>query len=179
MKVTPQLIKAALIFPFNVLIVIPGLILWVSNQTSFLTPFNFGFDLILGVPGGLLIAVGIVIAYSCVSLFTDHGDGTPSPWDPPKRFVVLGAYLHVRNPMMIGIFCILLGESLLSGSLLIFMWFSFFVVANLIYIPLIEEPQLLSRFGDPYHLYLQNVSRWLPRKNPWKRSNEENQTLPD
>jgi len=172
MKVTPQLIKAFLIFPFNVMIVIPGLILWASNQIDLLQPFHFGFDPVRGVPGGLLIAVGIVIAYSCVSLFTDHGDGTPSPWDPPKRFVVLGAYRHVRNPMMEGVFCVLLGESLLSGSFLIFLWFLFFVVANLLYIPLVEEPQLIARFGDSYRLYMQNVSRWLPGKHPWKGSNE-------
>lgn len=174
MKVTPQLIKVFFIFPFNVMVVIPGLILWVSSQSDFLTPFNYGFDLVRGIPGGLLIAVGIVIAYSCVSLFTDHGDGTPSPWDPPKNLVIRGIYRHVRNPMMEGVFCVLLGESLLSGSLLIFLWFSFFVAANLLYIPLIEEPKLLSRFGDPYHLYTQNVSRWLPRKHPWKGSNEKN-----
>jgi protein-S-isoprenylcysteine O-methyltransferase Ste14 len=172
--VTPQLIKALLIFPFNVVIVIPGLTLWVSSRTDFLLPFNYGFDPVRGVLGGLLIAVGIVIAYSCVSLFTDHGDGTPSPFDPPKNLVIRGIYCHVRNPMIGGVMCVLLGESLLSGSLLVFLWFLFFVVANLLYIPLIEEPQLLSRFGEPYRLYMHNVSRWLPRKNPWKRSNEEN-----
>jgi protein-S-isoprenylcysteine O-methyltransferase Ste14 len=176
MKVTPPLIKAFIIFPFNVMIVIPGLTLWFSRQLDFLASFHFGFDPVRGIPGGLLIAVGIVITYSCVSLFTDHGEGTPSPWNPPKNLVVLGVYRHVRNPMMIGVFCVLLGESLLSGSLLIFLWFAFFVVANLIYIPLFEEPKLLIRFGEPYQRYMQNVSRWLPRTNPWQGSNQK---LPD
>jgi protein-S-isoprenylcysteine O-methyltransferase Ste14 len=172
--VTPQLIKALLIFPFNVVIVIPGLILWASSQTGFLASYSWNFDLVRGILGGLLIAAGIVIAYSCVSLFTDHGDGTPSPFDPPKNLVIRGIYRHVRNPMIEGVFCVLLGESHLFGSLLLFLWFLFFVVANLLYIPLIEEPQLLSRFGEPYRLYMHNVSRWLPRKTPWKGSSEEN-----
>lgn len=174
MKVTPRLIIVFFIYPFNVMIVIPGLILWASSQTGLLAPYSWHFDLVRGILGTLLIAAGVVIAYSCVSLFTDHGDGTPAPWDPPKHLVVRGIYRHVRNPMMEGVFCVLLGESLLFGSLPLFLWFLFFVLANLLYIPLMEEPKLLRRFGTPYHLYMQNVSRWLPRKNPWKGSNEEN-----
>ena len=170
MKVTRRLIKVFFICPFNVMIVIPGLILWFSSQTAWLAPYSWNFDLVRGIPGVMLIAAGMVITYSSVSLFTDHGDGTPAPWDPPKYLVVLGIYRHVRNPMMEGVFCVLLGESLLFGSLPLFPWFMFFVIANLIYIPLMEEPELLRRFGDPYRLYMQNVSRWLPRKNPWKRS---------
>jgi len=172
MKVTRRLIIVFFIYPFNVMIVIPGLILWFSSQTGFLAPFHFSFDLVRGILGTLLIAAGVVITYSCVSLFTDHGDGTPAPWDPPKHLVVRGIYRNVRNPMMEGVFCILLGESLLFGSLPLFLWFLFFAVANILYIPLMEEPKLLRRFGDPYHLYMQNVSRWLPRKKPWGRSNE-------
>jgi protein-S-isoprenylcysteine O-methyltransferase Ste14 len=179
MKVTRRLIIIFFIFPFNVMIVIPGLILWVSSQTGFLASYSWNFDLVRGILGGLLIAVGIITTYSCVSLFTEQGDGTPAPWDPPKNFIVLGVYRNVRNPMMEGVFCVLLGESLLFGSLPLSLWFLFFVLANLIYIPLFEEPQLLRRFGDPYHLYMQNVSRWLPRITPWQGSNEENPKSPE
>lgn len=166
MKVTRRLIIVFFICPFNVMIVIPGLILLASSQTGLLAPHSWNFDLVRGILGILLITAGIIITYWCVSLFTDHGDGTPAPWDPPKHLVVRGIYRNVRNPMMEGVFCVLLGESLLSGSFLLLLWFLFFVITNLIYIPLMEEPELLRRFGAPYHLYMQKVSRWLPRKNP-------------
>jgi protein-S-isoprenylcysteine O-methyltransferase Ste14 len=168
MKVTRRLVKVFFIAPFNIMIVIPGMILWFSRQTGFLTSFDWGFDLLLGILGVVLIIFGIIITWSCVSLFVEFGDGTPAPWDPPKHLVVSGLYRHVRNPLVEGVFCILLGESLLFGSLLLLLWFFLFVSINLAYTPLIEEPELLSRFGEPFRSYMRNVPRWLPRKPPWK-----------
>ncbi len=168
MKVTRRLIKVFFIAPFNIMIVLPGLILWFSRQTGFLASLNWRFDLFWGILGAGLISVGIVIAWSCVSLFADYGDGTPAPWDPPKRLVVRGMYRHVRNPLVEGVFCILLGESLLIGSFALFLWFLFFVSINLAYTPLIEEPELMRRFGQSFRSYMQNVPRWLPRRNPWE-----------
>ena len=166
MKVTRRLIKVFFIAPFNIMIVIPGIILWFSRQTGFLASYKLAFNLFWGILGTSFIFLGIVITWSCVSLFTDYGDGTPAPWDPPKRLVVRGLYRHVRNPLVEGVFCILLGESLLLGSLPLLMWFLFFVLTNLAYTPLIEEPELLRRFGEPFRSYMKNVPRWLPRKNP-------------
>ena len=45
-------------------------------------------------------------------------------------------------------------------------------VANMIYIPLREEPGLANRFGDDYLHYMQNVPRWIPRLTPWKDLSE-------
>ncbi len=168
MKINRRLIKVFFIAPFNIMIFVPGLILWFTHQTVFLTSFDWGFVLSWGVPGALLIVFGIIITWSCVSLFADYGDGTPAPWDPPKRLVVRGLFRYVRNPLVEGVFCILLGESLLFGSLALLLWFLFFVSINLIYTPLIEEPELLRRFGKPFRAYMQNVPRWLPRKTPWE-----------
>ena len=150
------------------MIVVPGLILWFSSQTGFLAALNWRIDLILGILGAGLILFGMVIAWSCVSLLADYGDGTPAPWDPPKRLVVHGLYRHVRNPLVEGVFLVLLGESLLFGSFLLLLWFFFFVSLNLAYTPLIEETELLNRFGGPFNSYMKNVPRWLPRINPWK-----------
>jgi protein-S-isoprenylcysteine O-methyltransferase Ste14 len=41
------------------------------------------------------------------------------------------------------------------------------LLLNLIYIPLLEEPQLEARFGNEYRRYVQNVPRFLPRLRPW------------
>lgn len=69
--------------------------------------------------------------------------------------------------MISGVMFILLAESLVTGSRRIGMWLILFIVTSLIYIPLLEEPGLVARFGERYRLYKENVPRWLPRLKPW------------
>ena len=42
-----------------------------------------------------------------------------------------------------------------------------FTAANLLHIPLIEEPQLERRFGESYRRYREGVPRFIPRVRPW------------
>src|SRR5206468_1133608 len=81
--------------------------------------------------------------------------------------VVQGVYRHVRNPMISGVFFVLLGEAVLAVSLPLLGWFAVFVVVNAAYIPLAEEPGLVKRFGDDFLTYKQNVPRWIPTLTPW------------
>jgi protein-S-isoprenylcysteine O-methyltransferase Ste14 len=37
------------------------------------------------------------------------------------------------------------------------------VAVNLLYLPLVEEPALVRRFGPDYERYMAEVGRWLPR----------------
>ena len=81
-------------------------------------------------------------------------------------------YAYVRNPMITGIFLILTGEACLLGSYAIGIWTVLFLVINLIYFPLSEEPGLRARFGKEYDTYCKNVPRYIPRLTPWKRINQ-------
>lgn len=170
-KISRKLVIIFLIAPFNVMVAIPAVILWAMRGTlsTASTPMDTGV-VTLGV---LLVGLGATGAYRCVSLFTDYGDGTPAPWDPPKNLVILGPYRHVRNPMIGSVFLVLLGEASFFASWPLFLWFAFFAAANLVYVPFFEEPQLARRFGDPYLLYKKNVCRWMPRWKPWKVSDEK------
>ncbi len=164
MKVTPSLIKAFIIFPLNVMGVIPGFLLWCSREGGFFEKYPLSFDLIRSFPGGLLIGAGASLCWISVSLFSEYGGGgTPAPYDPPKLFVARGVYTHVRNPMMIGVILVLLGEAMLSGSLPVFIWALIFFQACLILIPLWEEPDLERRFGEAYLKYNSKVPRWIPK----------------
>ena len=123
---------------------------------------------------GMLVAVGLVLIglglhlmRLSIGLFHRVGSGTLAPWDPPRRFVVEGIYRHVRNPMISGVFAILLGEAALLGCPALVLWFLLFACANAVYIPLVEEPGLVRRFGDDYRLYRRHVPRWIPRLRPW------------
>ena len=46
-------------------------------------------------------------------------------------------------------------------------WAVTFLVINMIYISLLEEPMLAARFGDDYREYRRHVRRFLPRLSAW------------
>ena len=79
-----------------------------------------------------------------------------------------GPYRFVRNPMISGVILFLFGEAALLRSKGNLLWAAFFLVLNLLYIPLVEEPQLEKRFGEPYRLYRRHVRRFIPGLKPWR-----------
>jgi len=86
-----------------------------------------------------------------------------SPVDPPRELVVRGLYRYVRNPMYLSVTVIVFGESLLTGSrALLVYWAIWFVAVNL-FVMGYEEPTLRLRFGESYERYAREVRRWLPR----------------
>ena len=121
----------------------------------------------LVVAGGLVAALGLTLIAQTVALFATVGQGTLAPWDPTTRLVVRGPYRRVRNPMISGVLCVLLGEALAFGSWAVLAWFAFVFALNAVYFPLIEEPDLQQRFGADYDAYRAAVPRWLPRLRPW------------
>ena len=122
----------------------------------------------LVVLGGVVVALGLTLIVQTVALFATVGDGTLAPWDPTSRLVVRGPYRRVRNPMISGVLCVLLGEALLFGSIAVLVWFAFVFALNAVYFPLVEEPDLRERFGADYEAYRAAVPRWLPRLRPWQ-----------
>jgi protein-S-isoprenylcysteine O-methyltransferase Ste14 len=69
--------------------------------------------------------------------------------------------------MISGVLMTLLGESVVFGSIGIFIWFLLFFIINHIYFIYSEEPGLERRFGQEYLEYKKNVPRWVPRLRPW------------
>ena len=117
--------------------------------------------------GLALVLSGLRLWLQTIRLFVEIGEGTLAPWDPPRNFVVRGPYRRVRNPMISSLGFILLGEAALLGSSSVLVFFAGFALTNAIYIPLVEEPGLLRRFGDRYRAYRRAVPRWIPRRRPW------------
>ena len=122
----------------------------------------------LVVLGGAALALGLALIVQTVALFATVGQGTLAPWDPTARLVVRGPYRRVRNPMISGVLCVLLGEALLFGSMGVLAWFAIVFAVNAVYFPLVEEPGLRRRFGADYEAYRAAVPRWLPRLRPWQ-----------
>jgi len=138
--------------------VITTLILWFSGKLE-----SYQLMTLSIVSGGILILVGLSIIWTTVSLFTDYGKGTPAPYSPPKILVAIGIYRHVRNPMMIGVWSVLIGEASLFMSIGILIWFLIFFITSILFVIVWEEKDLESRFGEYYCEYKRNVPRWIPR----------------
>ena len=168
---TWRLLKPVLILPGNALVAIPGLVLWAADGT----PFGAAAPA-LGEPalwlGLLAAAAAAALMVWTMRLFVTHGRGTPAPWDPPERLVVLGAYRHVRNPMITGVILFLVAEAVVLRAPAILAWAALFALANIIYFPLSEEPALERRHGEAYRRYKDNVPRWIPRLTPWRGDGE-------
>jgi protein-S-isoprenylcysteine O-methyltransferase Ste14 len=153
--------------PVTVIIIIPALIVClfpfvIACEVQYITAIS------LLIAGTFLISLGFILLYSTIKLFIKEGDGIIAPWNPTEKLIITGFYSHVRNPMHIGVFLILTGESLIIGSLALILWALLFIVGNLIYIPAIEEQKLEERFEEEYLIYKRNVPRWIPRLSSWK-----------
>lgn len=161
-----SMILSIIVLPGNVLVIIPGILLWLTKGTPYVAQLAQPNQVFFWA-GLVLIAIGLGLAIWTVHLFLTHGQGTPAPWEPPQVLVVLGPYRHVRNPMISGALFMLMGEVLLLQSMPVLVWWVIFLLGNLIYLPKVEERNLLTRYGEDYAQYMAQVPRWLPRLRPW------------
>ena len=165
-------LRAIFFLPFMVTIVIPSVLVFfggVNFAWAMPAPLNW----LIAAASIAFVACGLLLLVKTIALFVREGQGTLAPWDPTRKLVVRGVYRHVRNPMISGVICILLGEALLFGSTGVLTWLILFVLANVIYIPFVEEVSLEARFGADYVRYQQNVPRWIPRLRAWEPASDE------
>jgi protein-S-isoprenylcysteine O-methyltransferase Ste14 len=159
---------SVLLFPVTVTLVVPALIVIPAGVR---VP-HLGAALTLGLVtvGCLLITAGLGLMIWTNVLFDRVGEGTlglGSVMGEPVHLVVRGPYRHVRNPMITGVLCILLGEAALFASGSLFVWFAIFLAFQATAIRFWEEPHLTQRYGSEYAEYRGNVPRWIPRITPW------------
>lgn len=162
---------AILTLPAVVGIVVPLVIIYFTGLPKLTWSTLDGVFVCLGA---LSAGLGLALMVATNTMFATLGKGTLAPWDPPKNLVVKGVYKHVRNPMITGLLCVMTGEALCLQSPLIAGWTFIFWLANLLWLPLVEEPKLEKRFGDSYVEYKRNVPRWIPRLKPWSQPDDIN-----
>jgi protein-S-isoprenylcysteine O-methyltransferase Ste14 len=144
---------ASLILPITALVLVP---LWIQPDWHAAASPQFA--------GGLvLMLAGLVVMAVTVASFIRIGRGTLAPWSPTSRLVIVGMYAYVRNPMILGVLGVLLGEALAFNSCRILAWALAFFAINTLYFHFLEEPGLEKRFGEEYRRYKQHVPRWIPR----------------
>jgi protein-S-isoprenylcysteine O-methyltransferase Ste14 len=124
-----------------------------------------------------LLVIVAVPGLSAVQEFVERGQGTPIPFDPPRRLVTTGIYAYVANPMQLSSALTLLAW----GALLHSVWVAGAAVMALIYAAGFaawdEERDLAARFGDRWLTYRRHVHNWWPRWRPYVDRHMEPATL--
>jgi protein-S-isoprenylcysteine O-methyltransferase Ste14 len=157
------IIAANFIGSFVFLIIIPlvmyktGLIL-ISYTGDVGLPFTYNW-----------INIFLILLGLCLRIWSSYthyktGRGSPLYTVPSRKLIVKGPYLLTRNPIMLGSMFYYLGLSLFFDSLA--MLITIFVIPSIfgnLYHKLIEEKELLLRFGTEYSDYKENVPFLFPR----------------
>ena len=133
--------------PISVLILVPLLLLWLTMDTPLGSFLPYYFDSLILLSGLTLTFTGMVLLIHCIRLFTDIGKGTLAPWAPTNKLVAVGIYRYMRNPMISGVLILLMGETIMLLSFVLWVWTVIFFIGNHVYFIMFEEPGLVARFG--------------------------------
>lgn len=165
-------VLVSLVLPFLFMVGFPlgAILLHDTNRIAWLREPPLSY--VASTIGFLLILLGLVLLSKTIPLFLRLSEGTNMPWEPVNELIVEGVYRYVRNPMHIGVFCVIIGEGLVLRSITILAFGGFAVLLHLFYIPFSEERGLEKRFGEAYRIYKKNVPRWIPRLTPWEPKGE-------
>lgn len=150
---------AAIIF-FGLVVLCVFASIWLDKLFNFLhfgsSPWSLGLSVFMLVLGFL------IMFWPVISFFRTRG--TPVPFSPPPKLITTGLYAHVRNPMLLGLFLLMLGLGVLFGSLsLIFIFTPLFILLNVLYLKAIEEKEMEKKFGEEYLEYKKKVPMFVPK----------------
>jgi protein-S-isoprenylcysteine O-methyltransferase Ste14 len=163
-RIVRELIRAARALAVSVAFI--GLWVWIA---AYVRRFDPRIPLTLPgwlVPVGLPLAIaGELVLAACIITFQTAGWGTPVPFAPPRRLVVVGPYRYVRNPMYLGAAALILGGGLaIASPAVVLLTVGFLFLMHLVV--LYEEDTLTLRFYDDYPRYKAAVHRWWVRRPP-------------
>src|SRR5215475_13594882 len=115
--------------------------------------------------------LGFAVALRCIWDFGWTGRGTPAPFVPPQRLVVVGFYRYVRNPMYLGFTAGWIGLWIVFGHAnpVAIVAVAAVALGVHLFVVLYEEPTMRKKFGRDYEEYCANVNRWAPRWQAWNQ----------
>ncbi len=157
---------SSFIAPIILCIVLPYFIILFERRLLIQSAVTSSIGLL--ILGLAIIVVGLTLFIATVRMFILIGNGTIMPWDPTRKLIVASLYCYVRNPMILGLIILQIGEAILFASYGIAILALLSFVLNTVYFILSEEPGLEKRFGQEYTEYKRNVPRWIPRLKPWR-----------
>jgi protein-S-isoprenylcysteine O-methyltransferase Ste14 len=113
--------------------------------------------------GAVLIVAGGAVLVSAFARFVREGLGTPAPLAPTEHLVVGGLYRYVRNVMYIAVTTTIIGQALLLGQVVLFVYAAVAWAGMAAFVTFYEEPTLADRYGAQYEEYRRAVPAWWPR----------------
>ena len=129
---------------------------WLNLPSIRYVPWTMIAGIILLIPGASLLI------WTWIQFLLARG--TPVPINPPQELITDGLYAYSRNPMLLGIFMIVFGTGLLSGSLSLTLFFApLFVLFFYFQVTLVEEKEMELKFGKDYLEYKKKVARFFPK----------------
>ena len=135
------------------------LLMWWLHTTI---PVYVTTALFVDVIGWLFVIVGVLIELWSVGLFwKDNTTINPMRPENTNRLVVRGIYQYSRNPMYLGMACLLTGVALILGSLTPCLGVVMFVTLITVWQIRPDEISLEHKFGQEYLDYKRQVRRWL------------------
>lgn len=139
-------------------IIVAALMAWAAGGAHWQLPTGAN-----GLSVALLVALGLSFDLAGLLAFRDSRT-TVNPMRPERAssLVTRGVYRITRNPMYVGMACLLLAwglylshwPALLVGPLAYVLYLNRFQIAP-------EERILLGLFGEEYRAYMGRVRRWL------------------
>lgn len=162
-KVRTILTPVGLLIFFMVLALVIALSLGADKLFGFRKLFGGHWNVITGVP---VLAIGLFfILWS--NLHFLRVKGTPVPFNPPPKLVTTGPYAFARNPMVTGVFLLLLGLGIFLGSITLVFLLTPLVILLIVWeLKAIEEPELEKRLGKEYVEYKKRVPMFFPWLKP-------------
>ncbi|MYL35166.1 DUF1295 domain-containing protein [Pontibacillus yanchengensis] len=134
--------------------------LLLSNVLHFTIPVMTFISFPYNLLGIVLIIIGIGINVWADQLFKKY-ETTVKPFERSESLTKEGPFVFSRNPMYLGFLSMLVGASLLLGSLTSLVGpLLFIIIINTVFIRY-EEQDLEKTFGEEYMKYKQQVRRWV------------------
>jgi protein-S-isoprenylcysteine O-methyltransferase Ste14 len=124
-------------------------------------------SLAIDIPARIVLAVvvavlGGAVAAPAVKVFRSAGT-TVDPTDPGRasQLVVASVYRFSRNPMYLGLLCLLIAWAIWLSHWLAFACLPVFVLYMNRFQIRPEERAMDAQFGDDYREYMKSVRRWI------------------
>jgi len=167
-------VKATQLVPYlAIFIVMPSVTFLVGRTLD----SHLGLPRYPPLPWNLVVGLGMFLGGLWLGLKSTrllYSLGGGLPWGEARaeaktsRLVTSGVYAYTRNPMIIGYTVLPFGMGVMFQSPGMALSISPFVlVANVLIVKLVEEPNLVARFGEEYLRYRELTPFLVPRPGDW------------
>lgn len=123
--------------------------------------FDFGF--LNKLTGWAAILIGFYFALWSILSQIQSGRGTPIPAMATQKLLINGPFKYCRNPMGFGTILAYFGLAILMASISILFLAAIFTLLFILYIKLLEEKELIERFGESYLEYMRSSAFIIPK----------------